>query len=390
MPTEAESTVSAETLQKDLTSLMSSARGELVRIADRAEEAEKSGRVPEETFLALEKSGVHRFIEPRDLGGYGLPFEPFFQTVSEISGACGSTGWVFVLFAVHNWMLQFQPRRVLSFIYKDGKPGRLATSFVSGGIVSEKDGKPWLEGKWPYVSGVHLADWVRVKAGDEQGGVVHAFLPCGSFDVAEDWNPAGLRATNSQSISFSGPVDPEWLVPDREMEEAFYARTSMPEGSTLPMEVVVAVATVAPIIGMTRGCVSFYEKILRNRGIRENLHPGALERLARLSVEGMSLQLLHRECTRMLDKTPNGLTLTALARAEIRMNAAWITARCRAIVSETMASSGTRSNFHGNPMLRHALGVMTLCTYFFVEYDGLATNYGLARVNKVQKKPLQP
>ena len=66
----------------------------LPSIAERAQTVDDSRRVPDQTVQDLAAAGVFRMLQPARYGGLECDPVRFYEVVREISGACGSTGWV--------------------------------------------------------------------------------------------------------------------------------------------------------------------------------------------------------------------------------------------------------------------------------------------------------
>jgi 3-hydroxy-9,10-secoandrosta-1,3,5(10)-triene-9,17-dione monooxygenase len=361
--------------------MRASVRGLLPRLARRADDAESGGCVPEENLRELEDIGVHRFLEPRDLGGYELPFGPFFSIVSEIASACGSTAWTFMLFSVHAWGAQFTPAPVRNMLYAHGSPGRLATVFLNAGTLQRDREGYRVTGRWPFVTGIYLADYIAVKATLEGEGEYHVFLRPDQVVIGSDWHALGLEATASHSIEAQAvAITAGQAVSDVAMREAFAARVAQAPGQVAPVPAVVSLGTVAPILGMTRACVNAYEQTLRARAVTGTVAAPASERLARMRTELKAMDLLYRESVSVLDARVPGRTLSDQAIVSLKMHAAWIARSCRNLVTELLGACGTRTLSLPNAMRRHATGVMVLSTHYLVDYDTASVEYGGALV----------
>lgn len=358
--------------------LRSAVRGVLPRIMERSVKAEREGAIPAANLEDLESTGAHRFLESAETGGFGLPLELFLQMVMEISTACGSTAWTFMHFSVHNYVIQFQPEKIRQLVHRQGRAARLATSFMDGGLLQRRpEGGYSLSGKWPYVTGVHLADWVIVNAHLEDGAEAKVYLPADRVDVSQDWDTLGMRGTASHSISIDDMViADEQVVTGSESEQSYHAARRRMKLNILPLPSMIALGTVTPILGMTLSCLNRYGNLLKKFTHEEKLLPGALERYARLNSLGAALELLQRESIRVLDRSVYGSALSSREKSSIHMNAAWVARSCREMVSEIIGASGTSALFLDNPMARQVASVMTLSTHYFIEYDRLSVNHG--------------
>jgi alkylation response protein AidB-like acyl-CoA dehydrogenase len=57
--------------------------------------------LPTESVRELLESRLLGLLTRRRFGGFELNLESVLDAVSEFAGACGSTGWVYMLWAAH-------------------------------------------------------------------------------------------------------------------------------------------------------------------------------------------------------------------------------------------------------------------------------------------------
>jgi 3-hydroxy-9,10-secoandrosta-1,3,5(10)-triene-9,17-dione monooxygenase len=372
----------------DLLRLRAHVRGLLPRIAERAAAAEAEGLLPEQTLIDLERQQLHRFLEPRDFGGFGLPFGAFFSLITELATSCGSTAWTVMLFAVHGWGVQFMPERIRKQFYQHGRPGRVAGVFMNGGTVVRRAGNEYVvNGCWNYVTGLHLADWLAIKATDETGEEVDVFLPPAAVTVRKDWHAPGLRATASHSVVLDNKLVPaDWVVDRQERDAAFQRRLQLIGGHVPPVPAVVTLGTLAPVLGMTRAVLNIYEERQIRLAAEKRAQPGAMERVARMRSQLKALELLYRQAIEVLDTRLQGRTLSDHAISGLQMDAAWIGRSCREMAAELLSASGTRLIAEGGVLVRHATAIATLTSHYLIDYDGISLSHG-ALLLGVRKSP---
>src|SRR6266567_4647938 len=86
-------------------------REELIRRAaalvpalkQRAAQAEEQRRISPETVDDIRSAGLLRLASPDRYGGCGLDFDTAAEIVAELGRGCGSTGWCYGVWAIHNW-----------------------------------------------------------------------------------------------------------------------------------------------------------------------------------------------------------------------------------------------------------------------------------------------
>src|SRR5437868_5635723 len=75
------------------------------RLRERVAEAEKLRRLPAENVGDILESGLYGLMTPKRFGGSELGPEAMIDVTIELGSACPSTGWVYMLWTAHMWML---------------------------------------------------------------------------------------------------------------------------------------------------------------------------------------------------------------------------------------------------------------------------------------------
>ena len=82
------------------------ANGLAPALRNRAAAAEKARRIPDNTIADMMDAGIFRILQPKRVGGYEFDYGPAQFAVGKALGqGCGSSAWVGVLIACHNWLL---------------------------------------------------------------------------------------------------------------------------------------------------------------------------------------------------------------------------------------------------------------------------------------------
>jgi len=85
--------------------LLCRARDLVPELRDRAARTEQLRQIPPETVRDLSSSGLIRIGNPRRYGGQGIEIDSAFDVAWELGRGCGSTGWCYALWTVHNWWM---------------------------------------------------------------------------------------------------------------------------------------------------------------------------------------------------------------------------------------------------------------------------------------------
>ena len=98
-------------LRPDVSVLIERAR-EIGRVArERATETEKNRMVASDIVQMMRDADLFRIMQPKAYGGFEYGYEVFVEAVAAIAAGDGSTGWVFSLGAVHQWLIGVFPEQ---------------------------------------------------------------------------------------------------------------------------------------------------------------------------------------------------------------------------------------------------------------------------------------
>ncbi len=96
----------------------------------RVAQTEHLRQMPPETVQDLRDSGLIRIGNPQRYGGLGLEYDTAFAIDWLLGAACGSTGWCYALWTVHNWWVGHFPAQAQEEFFADG-PDVLASSALN-------------------------------------------------------------------------------------------------------------------------------------------------------------------------------------------------------------------------------------------------------------------
>ena len=235
------------------------------RLRARITEAERLRRLPDESVADLLASGLCGVMQPRSLGGSELGAETLVDVSVELAAQCASTGWVYMLWAAHMWLLALWPAAAQEEMFAD--PAMVASSVVStAGTVERVQGGYRWTGRGFFSSGVDHCRWLTaaVSVRDEETGAEGRkwlLIPRADFEVIDDWHVIGLRGTGSKTIV----VTDAFIPLGRVLDDADIQRGTSPgrEVNAHPMYGAISqanftAAMAAPAIGAARGLLAAY------------------------------------------------------------------------------------------------------------------------------------
>ena len=85
--------------------LIERARRLVPLLKERAAQAERDLRVPDESIIELQAAGLLRALQPRAFGGYEVDPRTFFEIQMILAEGCMSTAWIYGVMGVHPWQL---------------------------------------------------------------------------------------------------------------------------------------------------------------------------------------------------------------------------------------------------------------------------------------------
>jgi alkylation response protein AidB-like acyl-CoA dehydrogenase len=268
------------------------ALGPLLRA--RVPEAERLRRLPAATVADLLESGLCGVMQPRRFGGSELGAETLIDVSVELAAQCASSGWVYMLWAAHMWLLALWPAAAQEEMFAD--PGMVASSVVStAGTVERVEGGYRWTGRGFFSSGVDHCQWLTaaVNVRDEQAGTEGRkwlLIPRADFEVIDDWHVIGLRGTGSKTIVFTDAFIPLGRV----LDDADIQRGTAPGRAVNPHPMYGAIAQAnftaamaAPAIGAARGLLAAYADKLRPKAA------GAVTSMARYAAVAAQVDAVH-------------------------------------------------------------------------------------------------
>jgi len=203
-------------------------------ITTRTEEIEAARRVPLDLVETLKSIGVFRIFVPRSHGGLELDLPAALEVISALGKIDGSVGWTAMIGSASALFAPLLPRESFDLIYGNGPDTIIAGSTVPVGTAEAVPGGWRVNGRWPFASGCHHADWmfgacIMSEAGkplpvpaDADGStgasgpagesgpplVKYFMLPARDWRIEDSWFVSGLKGTGSDHIAVTDKVVP--------------------------------------------------------------------------------------------------------------------------------------------------------------------------------------
>ena len=286
--------------------ILDAARGLIPVLRERAPEAERIRRIPDETIADLRRAGLWDILKPARYGGVETDYRLMIDVTVELGRGCAATSWVYINLVAHNWMLPYWPDRAAEDIWGEDPDALIGSTLVfPAGRLAPADGGYLLTGRWPYASGVDSSDWMMLGAigqgkEDDAPGPRIVLVRAADIEIIDTWQVSGLVGTGSKDVACEDLFLPAHMVLDMAPSREGYP----PETEGMSDAYLLPLAAADPAFG---------------RGPDDRRRPGRLGRLRRPSQgAGLDLQPLARR--RACDRSSSS---SRRPRSSSRSRACW-------------------------------------------------------------------
>ena len=247
------------------------------QLREQAWEAERLGRLPDQTAKTLKSVGAIRLLQPKKYSGYEAHPREFAETVMAAAALDPASGWICGVVGVHPWQLAYADPRVAKEVWATDHDTWMASAYVPTGVAKPVDGGYVFNGRWQFGSGTDHCDWIILGAmvGDATGKPVmppsrlHMILPRTDYEIVEDsWNVVGLRGTGSKDIIVRDAFAPEYRV--LKAEEVKNGTAQRNSGLTqnlyqMPWSTMFPLGITAAVVGIAEGALAAHLDYQRDR-----------------------------------------------------------------------------------------------------------------------------
>ncbi|MEU9806669.1 acyl-CoA dehydrogenase family protein [Mycobacterium sp. NPDC050853] len=247
------------------------------QLREQAWEAEKLGRLPDETAKMLKSAGSIRLLQTKKYGGYEVHPREFAETVMTTASLDPASGWICGVVGVHPWQVAFADPKVAEEMWSEDQDVWMASPYAPTGIAKPVDGGYVFNGRWQFSSGTDHCDWIILGAlrGDADGKplmppkMLHMILPRKDYEIVEDsWNVVGLRGTGSKDIVVKDAFVPSYRVMDG--DEVIDGTAQRKAGMTdtlyrMPWSTMFPLGISSAVIGIAEGALAAHLDYQRER-----------------------------------------------------------------------------------------------------------------------------
>lgn len=301
------------------------ARALAPRFAERAVAAEEARRLPEASAKDMLGAGFARILLPREIGGYGLGFDTWYEVTRELSKADASHGWCAGLIIHHAHLIAHYPQAGQKAVWADSLDVPIAASFAPSAKAVATDGGYRLSSAGsPFASGVDHCSWVMLGGMTQDGAAPEwkfFLVPAGEFTVRDTWFTAGMRGTGSKTI-----VVDDVFVPESRVLALTALRDGKTPGSAIYNDIIyrtpffyyAPISFAPPMLGAAQGAYEMFREWTKTRKTPDGTplaeKTSVQVRMARVAADIDAAELLLRRAVHVTE-VPEAYSPHLLARS---------------------------------------------------------------------------
>jgi 3-hydroxy-9,10-secoandrosta-1,3,5(10)-triene-9,17-dione monooxygenase len=376
----------------DLDEAVARARALVPALRARSAATEAARDLPPETMSELHRSGLLRFCQPRRWGGMELPFLSQIDIPYEIARGCASTAWTVSNYAIHHWLLAFYDERAQEEIWGVDPDALIASGIAyPQGRGRKVDGGYVVSGHWNFSSGVSPSEWNMLAAVIRDGDKVIDHRICllhrSEYEVVDDWQVLGMRATGSRSVKAS-----EVFVPEHRTLSGYQCRGAgdFPGAKTnpsgvfrLPVAMISSHCLAAVAVGNAQAALELTCEHVKGRS---TAYTGASMRdfqavQLRVGAAGARIEaarlMLRNDAVNGQRWADAGRVPTVEEKLALKRNAAYATALVTEAVDLLHGMAGANGIYDSYPIQRLFRDAHALGAHYGFSFDAHGSNWGL-------------
>lgn len=352
-------------------------------LRERAPEAEKLRRCPDQTVADYISNGLLRICMPARFGGDELGYDVLCETSQTLARGCGSQAWVHMVFADNALKLASFTPQAQEEVWGKNPNAKLSNAVAplgKGEVVA--GGVKWT-GRHPFSSGVDHADWVMATGYVERGEkkqTVSVLVPKSDIKIVDDWHVVGLAGSGSKTFEIADAFVPEHRILSKDDEDAAGPSRYAAPVFNMPRGGVSASSFAAVAVGIAEG---FLEEYISYTGPRKSRSSVVAEQMgtqmgvgiAASEIESAAQMYLMplRETMQLLER---GETVSKTLNLRGKRNAAYAAQLSLSAVQRLFNAAGGRALYLDNAMQRMFRDCHAAAAHHSLGWDSAAANYG--------------
>lgn len=377
-------------LTPEALTLIAAARELAPRLAGRAAQTERDGRIPAETIEEIAAAGLFRVLQPTRWGGHEMDPRVFYSIQMALAEGCMSSAWVYGVVGVHYWQLSLFPRAAQQDVWGHDASTRIASTYMPTGKAEPVDGGYRFSGRWSFSSGSEHCEWIflggLLPKKDGSGGLEHCtfLLPRSDFQIVPNWDVLGLRGTGSHDIV----VENAFVPAHRTQRTNDHSDAGCPGRADntgwlyrIPFTQVFQRAVSSACIGATDGAIaSFRARAASHVGKHgnksaEDVNAQLAVTQAMMSTDQLKLVLM-RNYARIVACARSGEPMPVEERLLQRAQAAQVPKLCAERVDDLLRACAGSGIYRSNPIERIYRDLLTARGHIANNTDAYARAHG--------------
>lgn len=360
--------------------LLDKAKDLYPRLRERAAKCEADRKVPDETISEMQADGFFKVTQPKEFGGYELPYADFCELIMEIARGCPSTGWVYAVIGEHNQTIGGHHRsETMEEIWGKDPNVRIASGNAPNLEVTKTKGGWLLSGQLKFSSACQHCLW-HLTGGMIDGKPMKFCFPRGDNEILDTWHVMGMEGTGSHDVLLKDVFLADHRVVPADFRGAKFNDAPLyrqPQWSTNPYSLASA------IVGAADGALKLFTDNIRERTPRMGggFKIGELQsiqlRIAESAAEvDAAKRMLIGNLRETHDLLLNAETLPTSVMARNRRDMAYAPILAKRAIDRIFYASGALSIFQTHDMQRFFRDINAAAQQIFLDWDSNATIYG--------------
>jgi len=359
---------------------------------ERALETEKARQVSAELVDMMRQAELFRILQPRRFGGFEYGYDVFVDMVSTIASGDGSTGWVYSLGAVHQWLIACYPEQAQIDVWGENRDAIAAVSYAPAGKATIEGAGYRLNGRWSFASGCDNAQWGILGGMLPHGDAAKPgffLVPKADYTIHDDWNPMGLAGTGSKTIVVTDAFVPAYrtgtfadLLAGRGAGTAVNTNPLYRQ----PMLAVVPQCLLSPVLGMARGALKAFVEQVGGRTTRGAV-AGGNNRMAEFATVQMRVAeatasidaahlMIKRDLRETMDIVQAGQSVGVDVRMRNRLTHTFATKLLVQAVDAVFLAAGGSALGLQHPVQRFWRDIHSASSHISLNWDSVSAMYG--------------
>jgi 3-hydroxy-9,10-secoandrosta-1,3,5(10)-triene-9,17-dione monooxygenase len=377
---------------------------ELVPILrQRARACEEARQLLPETVADFTNAGFFRIVSPKRYGGFELGIDTLEEVALEVGRGCGSSAWCLAILGGHSWWSALFNEEAQQAIFGDEGHVIMATNLSGNGRARRVEGGFRLSGRFTYLSGCDVANWLCVGAAVEEadGALTWYYMPLrpAQAQIVDEWDVLGMRGTGSKVVTVRDAFVPEHMVLEQRLVQLQEQPGRYLHAGPLyaaPMMAFLYIETTGAGVGVALGAVDALDELLQAKPVRlRGRDAAATQPILQMQVpavrrhlaEAKSLAetaklLLLSEAERLMRTleadAKTGRRFEREEMMEYGLRNARVVDLCVQAVDHCFIAGGTSSTVTGNPIERAFRDIHMISTHRALQIDLATENWATA------------